>query len=400
MRIPAVSCASSTGLEAMGTGDPGEGVKTRSDAVGDLHGLQGAIDASGFDAVVAATPENVRYASDVSIPTQRNIRNRPAYVLWPAGQDPLFVIAETEQARVRRGSWIQRTVCYREFESSPMQALAQALTESGLTSGRIGCELEFMPAAYVADLSRLLPNLTIGACDDVFRRVRMVKTAREIEILSAGARATERAILATFATAHAGEDERSLMRRLSDAIVQGGAERVPFLHIYGGPNAAGPHLGPTARPIHAGDVVKADAGGSFDLYLSNVGRTAIVGRPSNEDAGVWAALRSIHRRVTEMLRPGEQGREIFRAADGMYRDAGFALKHPNNGHSIGLEVHERPQIGPHEDLRYRDGMVTTVETRLRFSETRSFHIEDFVQITRDGARVVTTAFPNDELFVI
>src|SRR4051812_18072287 len=117
MRIRVAWSASRTGPEAMAT-ESSEGLKTRADAVGDLRALQAAIDGSGFDAVVAATPENVRYASDVFIPTQRNIRHRPAYVLWPVGQDPLFVIAENEQGRVRRGSWIQRTACYREFESS------------------------------------------------------------------------------------------------------------------------------------------------------------------------------------------------------------------------------------------------------------------------------------------
>lgn len=384
----------------MGAGQPGDRVKTRADAVGNVDALQRAIDGSGFDAILAATPENVRYASDVFIPTQRNIRHRPAYVLWPAGHDPLFVIAENEQGRVRRGSWIQQTVCYREFVSSPMEALAQALTQSGLANARLGCELEFMPAAYVAELARLLPNLTIGACDDLLRRVRMVKSPRELEILSTAAKGTERAILATFATARVGEDERSLMRRLSDAIIQCGAERVPFLHIYGGPNAAGPHLGPTARPLQPGDIVKADAGGSFDLYLSNVGRTAVVGRPSSEDVRVWAALRGIHSRVIEMLKPGVQGSEVFAAADAMYRDAGLALKHPNNGHSIGLEVHERPQIGPREHIRYQPGMVSTVETRFRLSDTRSFHMEDFVHVTADGPVLVTSAFPNDELFII
>lgn len=69
-----------------------ERVNTRAEAAGNLDGLQRAIDASGLDAILAATPENVRYAGDVFIPTQRNIRHRPAYVLWPAAQQPLFVI--------------------------------------------------------------------------------------------------------------------------------------------------------------------------------------------------------------------------------------------------------------------------------------------------------------------
>lgn len=374
--------------------------KTMADAIGDLEGLKRAIARSGLDAIVIATPENVRYAGDVHIPTQRNIRHRPAYIVWPASEDPVFVIAGSEQGRVARGSWIRETRHYEEFGKTPMQALAEVLAERGLARGRIGCELEFVPAASVAELQGRLDALRIESCDAMLRRARMLKTPREIAVLRDAAAATAKAILATFATARIGEDERSLVRRLSGHIMESGAERVPFVHVYGGPNAGLPHLGPTSRALAPGDLVKADAGGAHESYLSNVGRTAIVGRPEPELAKAWELLRGVHAQVIEMLRPGVTGRDVFAAADECYRRAGLWLRHPNNGHGIGLEVHERPIIGPHEDIAYEPRMVTTVETRCSISPVASFHIEDLVVIGEHGAEPVATAFPNDELFVI
>ncbi len=374
--------------------------KTMADALGNLAGLKGAIACSGLDAILIATPENVCYAGDLYIPTQRNIRHRPAYVVWPASAEPVYVIAESEQGRVRSGSWIRRTHHYREFETTPMQAVAEVLAENGLAKGRIGCELDFLPSAYARDLQQRLPQMHVQPCDALLMHIRMIKTTRELAVLSHAARATAKAILATFATARAGEDERSLMRRLSTHILQSGAERVPFVHIYGGANAAGPHMGPTDRALREGDLVKADAGGSFASYLSNIGRTAVVGRPGAELAKVWASLSGIHASAMDMLRPGITGREVYAAVSERYRNAGFELRHSNNGHGIGLEVHERPIIGPWEDVPYAPGMVTTVETRLKLSPAESLHLEDLVLITGAGAEPVTTAFAHDQLLVI
>jgi Xaa-Pro aminopeptidase len=375
-------------------------MKSRAAGVGDLQALQQAVEESGLAGIVIATPENVRYAGDVAISTQRNIRHRPAYVLWPVNQDPVFVVAQNELARIRRGSWIERTSCYREFTSSPMEALAQAILDCGLAEAALGCELEYMPAAYVEELKRLLPRARIVACDDLLRRRRMIKTRAEIEILRHAAVATQRAIERTFAAAREGDGEFDLMRRLSDQLIASGAERIHSVHIYGGPNAGGPHMGPTARKLTAGDLVKADLCGVFDSYVSNVGRTAVVGEPSDDDGRAWARLYEIHRRVMDMVRPGARGSELYRAAEDLYAKAGFALGHPNNGHSIGLEVHERPQIGPREDLAYEPGMVTTVETRVRLSEERTLHIEDMLQVDEGGAIPLSDPSANRVLHII
>ena len=371
-------------------------MKTRAQASGNLAGLEQAVSAAGLDAIVLATPENVRYGGDVALSTQRNIRHRPAFVVWHAGAEPVFVVAENEVGRVRRGSWIERTSTYREFGTSPMQALAAALG----AQARIGCELDYMPFAQVEQLRALLPGTQVVACDELVRQVRRIKTPREIELLTRGAQATEQAILRTFAGAREGEDERRLMRRLSDELIGGGAERVHSAHIYGGPNAGGPHMGPTHRRLQRGDLVKADLCGVFDGYVTNVGRTAVVGAADPEVAQAFERLHALHHRLVERLRPGAIGRDLYAEAQRLYRDAGFELRHPNNGHAVGLEVHERPQIGPHEDLAFEPGMVVTVESRVRLSEVASLHLEDMVLVTLQGPTVLTAAWADASPFVI
>jgi Xaa-Pro aminopeptidase len=228
----------------------------------------------------------------------------------------------------------------------------------------------------------------------------MFKTPREIEILAAGFRGTERAMLATFATVTVGEDERSLSRRLADNILLSGAEDVAFNHINAGRNTGFPHALPTGYRVQHGDLVKCDSGGHYSSYFSNVGRTAKVGKATAEERDTWSRLREIHHAVIDMLRPGNTGRALFEAATALHERHGIPFPYAHNGHSIGLEVHERPMISPYEDIVYAPGMVSTVETRVREAGERGLHMEDLVQITEHGPVVLSTAFDNEAIYEV
>ncbi|MDB5856630.1 MAG: hypothetical protein JWQ76_319, partial [Ramlibacter sp.] len=103
--------------------------KQKSDAMGDIPRLERAIAKSEFDAIVAVSPENVRYAGDVHIDTQITLRDRLALIIMPKGQDPVFLVCWAEASYVRAETWIRDVRSYREFEESPVDALAAILRE-------------------------------------------------------------------------------------------------------------------------------------------------------------------------------------------------------------------------------------------------------------------------------
>ncbi len=374
--------------------------KTMQDAMGDMARMQREIERSDFDAVIAVSPENVRYIGDIEISTQRSIRDRLALIVWAAGRDPIFVLCQVEEAYVRQESWIQDIRSYKEFVTPPITLLADVLRELGLERGHVGLETEYLAAAYYNDLVATLPQLRIAACEDLFARVRMHKTPKEREVLSFGFRSTEKALLSTYATVQVGETEKSMANRLADAIMHAGADSVGFFHINAGPNTGYPHMAPSDYRVQPGDIVKADTGGVYSQYLSNVGRTAKVGKPSEEDISYWKRLREIHHEIVDMLRPGNSGRQLFEAATRLHEKHGIPFPFAHNGHGIGLQVHERPIISPREELTYEAGMMSTVETRVRWVNKVGYHIEDLVEITEGAPIVHSDYFDNEEIFVI
>jgi Xaa-Pro aminopeptidase len=375
-------------------------MKTINDAIGNVIGLQKLIDTGELDAVIAVSPENVRYIADVEISTQRLIRDRLALIVWAKGHEPVMVLCQVEEGYARQESWIGDIRGFKEFVTPPMRLVADVLREKGLAGGRVGCELEYLAGKYIGQLQVDLPQLRLEPCEGVFRRARMIKSARERETMRRGFRGTERALQATYLTIAEGEDECSLHRRLSDGILRSGAEDVAFCHINAGPNTGFPHAAPTGYRAQAGDIVKADCGGHYSGYFSNVGRTAKLGKPSADEADTWKRLREIHHAVARELRPGKCGRELFELAGRLHDKHQIPLPYAHNGHSIGLEVHEHPFIGPHEEVPFEPGMVCTVETRVRWVGRKGLHMEDLFEITSTDPVLMSDAFDNEEILVI
>ena len=213
-------------------------------------------------------------------------------------------------------------------------------------------------------------------------------------------RGTERALKETYEATRPGDSERDMCFRLSDRILRSGAESVAFSHINGGPNTGFPHMDPSGYRVQPGDLLKADAGGRYRRYYSNVGRTAKLGPLTADDRSWWSRLRDIHHQLIDMVRPGTAGSEIFGRATELHRHHDIPFPYAHNGHGIGLLVHEPPLISPHDDTVLLPGMMVTVETRVRWVGDRGYHMEDLIEVTGDGPVIRSDFFDNEEILVV
>ncbi len=374
--------------------------KRFEDALGDLSRLKQLIQASEFDLVVAASPENVLYTSDVFISTQVDIRDRLALIAWDGDREPVFILCRVEEGFAREEGWITDIRAYKEFVTSPIDMLAEVIDELGAASGSVGLELDYLPAVYYERLRSLLPNARFGRAEPIFDRARVIKTPRERERLAEGFRGTERALKEAFLATQPGDTERDMCFRLADGILRHGAESVAFTHINGGPNTGFPHKDPSDYRVKRGDILKADAGGRYGRYYSNVGRTAKLGPLNDEDRSWWSRLREIHHELIDMVRPGNTGRQIFDRATALHERHGIPFPYAHNGHGLGLLVHERPLISPHEDMAFEPGMMSTIETRVRWVGKCGYHMEDLLEVTEGNPVLRSDYFDNEEILVV
>jgi Xaa-Pro aminopeptidase len=369
--------------------------------IGNLDLFRQVLDASDVDAVIALSPENFPFTAGCFIGTMDTIRDRLALTIWTKGEfEPVVVICAVEEPQVRAESWVTDIRTYVEFHESPLDRVVEALEEKGLTAGKLGIEMKYITAAYFEELTRRVPKATFVPARDLFYEARMIKTPEEIDLLTQAARATEKALLATYATIAIGETEKSMANRLAANMMHGGLDEVKFLYINAGPNTGYPHHNPSGYQARKGDIVKSDVGGKLRGYPSDVARTAVIGKPSAEQASVYERLVAIHLESIDVARPGKTAADLFNASVAAYAKHDIPFSLPHQGHGLGLEGHEKPLLNAFERTVFQPNMVLCVETRVRWVGKEGYHVEDLILVTENGPKILTQFFDGGELFLI
>lgn len=362
--------------------------------------IEGAVEHEPVDVLVLVSPENVQYAANVIIGTQRTIRDRLAIVVWPRDVEPTLIVCNIEESFCRQESWIRDIRSYAEHVQSPIAVLVDVLRERHRGSGRLAVEKGYLSTRYWEELVALLPHAHFSACEAILDRARMVKCAAELTILADASRATERALLATYLCVRPGDTERTLAQKLTANLLATGAESVPFLHMPAGANTGFAHPPSTDYPVMAGDLIKADYGGVFGGYLSDRARTMVVGRSSDEQRSMYERLVLTHTATIDKVRAGVRASDLYREARELYRKHGIPFDPPHAGHSIGIAVHEVPMLNATFDTELVPGMVVAIETRIRKPGEFGMHIEDLVEVTAVAPRLHSDAYPYDRLLVV
>jgi Xaa-Pro aminopeptidase len=352
----------------------------------DVERIQRTVSEGPYDAVVVVSPENVPYYSGFYNMDIRIIPERIHIVVWPRDGDPAFIVTERRASTLLPGdTFISDVVTYQGEGPDSMRALADVLTDRGVTSGRIGFEGRNFPAGHYQELMRRLPDLRMEDAFAFLESVRLIKTPAEAELIERLTAWTTAAIDTAFAEAKPGDTERSIAARMQYELLKNGADMINADVFGAGKRSGSFHPLPTDTPVENGMIITTDFGGLFDGYLSDVARTAVMGKASDKQHDTYARVSEAKHRIVDYIRPGMLASEIANFGRQAYADVGLEFKWAIIGHSIGMGIHESPQIYPWVDEPILPGMVMMIELGYHNYPDDSFHLEDLVVITEEGA---------------
>ena len=250
---------------------------------------------------------------------------------------------------------------------SEYKKIKKQLDENNLSSVEL-VELEKKPAGY-----------------------RSVKNADEIERIKKAEAIGDRALARLLPELKPGMTEKQVAARLEFYMKEEGAEGFSFETIAAsGLHSAMPHAVPTDKPLEEGDFLTMDFGCTYEGYCSDMTRTVVIGKASAKQREVYETVLRAQETAIQNLRPGMTGKEIDALARDVIKDAGYGEYFGHSlGHSVGLEIHERPVFSSREKEVIRPGMVITVEPGIYIENFGGVRIEDVVVITEDGCEDIT-----------
>ena len=345
----------------------------------------------------------------------------PVVVVDRGGDDTVLWTSVLEEGRARKEARVRRVRNFEEVDLSGLMSRAgseQAVWPSLLT--RICREEGLADIDVDADFPALLADslrgedVAVAPRGDLYRRERRIKTAQEVEWITAtenaGMDALQQAIDLIAATPvrdgllqHQGRPMSGddLVLTVERRLLELGCTTTDSI-CCGGPDSADPHRA-TSPVIRAGLPIVLDIF-PFDKrtrYWGDMTRTVVRGTPPAAVAAMWDAVLEAQAAGLAGVRPGANGRDVHYACCDVFAQRGYgSLPKPyrhiesearfihGTGHGLGLEIHEFPRVGD-VDVILEVGDVVTVEPGLYDPRYGGIRIEDLVVVTEDGCRNLT-----------
>jgi Xaa-Pro aminopeptidase len=337
--------------------------------------------------VVLPLGSNLRYLSGFSDePAERLLA-----LLLPADGDPLFLVPALYEEQVRRTSPIQELRVWKDEEGVD-GILAKAIADLRAERATIAVD-ESMGSGFLLLFQRVAPRASYRGVSAILGPLRATKDPEELLAMERASALADEAFARASELRIAGMTELSLARVLEQTMVELGADGAAFeTLVASGPNSALPHHRAGARRIEVGDVVILDYGCRVDGYCSDITRTVVCGKATDEVVRVYETVREAQERARGAVRPGVEAEVVDAAARTVIAGAGYGDRFIHRtGHGIGLDVHEPPYIVAGNKGRLSPGMTFSIEPGIYFPGRWGVRIEDLVRVTETGVGVLNKA---------
>ena len=393
------------------------------------------MDQYGLDALVAAAPRNVYYASgfwtrisewgfqenQAAVVVPRD-PSRPATLIVPEFAIAGLLEAPTWIPQVRVTEFLNTSAVAHEPESvrlDPLQGdverlyaekvsgtmatdivqgTASALDELGLGNARVG----FDDLRLAQHVQAALPGLRIVDGLDAWLDVRKVKTAQEIEFLRRGAAINEDGLREIMPVIRPGAVWRDVATRFRNHVQGQGAtllsaqKALQFGAEYGGEYFPDLMFADNDWRVRDGQVIIFETWGTYSNYAFDVSRTVHVGEPSAEYRALCETISAAQQESVQHLRAGVTTHQAWSAISKI----AYAMPVPTPRktlvflHSIGLDIIELPSrypaFGRLKDFELEEDTVVNFEF-LYFGHTLApYHLESSYLIGCNGAECLHT----------
>lgn len=251
---------------------------------------------------------------------------------------------------------------------------------------KLGFEAEDMLFATYSDLKEKLTDYELIPIGSEITRLRRIKTRNELEFIKKAEAIGDQVFIDILSFIKPGQTELEVAARIEYLLKMNGAQDLSFPSIVvSGVNSSMPHGVPTHKKIEKGDFLTMDFGCIYEGYCSDMTRTIVVGKASDQQKKVYDTVLTAQLAALDFIKAGYKGKEIDKVARDIIYNAGYEGCFGHGlGHSVGLHIHENPRLSSLEEETILAGMTETVEPGIYIKDFGGVRIEDLVVVTENG----------------
>lgn len=235
-----------------------------------------------------------------------------------------------------------------------------------------------------------------------FKTAMAVKTQAEIANIRLACKAADQAFIELLPQIKEGMSENEVAALLEYLMRKHGASGTSFETICAfGVGSSVPHHETGDTRLKFGDVVLIDFGCKINGYCSDCTRTFLFGDDGQhgEFMQLYDKVLTAHMLVKEQFTAGMTGKQGDAIARGYLAKYGLAQYFTHTlGHSLGVNIHESPNLSPADESIFTDGMVFSDEPGIYLAGKLGIRIEDTV--TLENGRVVSLTDSDKKLTVL
>lgn len=317
----------------------------------------------------------------------RRLQDEERKAATPGGEPPAnapYIFEDKGQVELRdielhRRSTLNAALSEQKLSADARWALVNAVRSMGLDRGRIGVDHWVVNAIFE---TAGLDAVPVHA-DRALRRIRAIKSPREIELMRFSAQANAEAALAAAQAARAGATYQELRAAFySEAAKRGNLGVFMQVDTIGAETGDG--------EFKEGQAFQIDCVSHGFHYHGDYGRTVFLGEPARSMKYATDAIALGWDAIREALRPGLRYSEIRSIGMEALRKGGYELDVAFTPHSVGLMHTDDPGRADSpfyvkEDVVLAENMIISVDCPVRnVGLGGSAHLEDLTLITADG----------------
>ena len=282
------------------------------------------------------------------------------------------------------------------------KACAQELPNKG----RIGIEMDNLPLDRFAKLQATLPNVEFVDISAACMRMRMVKSAEEIEFIKNGANVCDIGGFALRDAVKEGVPEHEVALASTQAMIREIARRYPdselmdtWTWFQSGINTDGAHNPVTTRKVQKGDILSLNCFSMISGYYTALERTMFLDHVDDASLRLWEVNVKVHEAGLALVKPGVRCCDIAHELNKIYEEHDLLQYRTfGYGHSFGVLSH---YYGREAGLEFREdietvlepGMVVSIEPMIMLPEgmpgAGGYREHDILVVGEEGAENIT-----------